>query len=223
FSAPASPQFPSNYVGKYFYAALTGQWIRVFDPSHPGSASDPDTSQPFATGLPGQARDLAVDAAGSLYYLSGDGLIDKISYKAVAVAATPINLASAFNATGLVADGGKFGGGGLDHDGYALSSSLVGRSLTVGGTKFDLGPAGAKDIVSAAGQTIALPAGRYSALKLLATGVNGAQANQVFTVTYTDGTTARFVQSISDWAMPRNYSGEATALATAYRDTAVGG
>ena len=80
FYDPASPQFPSNYVGKYFYADLSANWIRVFDPSDPGSASNPDTSQPFATDLPGGSRGLEVDAAGSLYYLSGDGLIDKISY-----------------------------------------------------------------------------------------------------------------------------------------------
>ena len=84
FYDPASPQFPSNYVGKYFYADLTGNWIRVFDPAHPGSASNPDTSQPFATNLPGGSRDLKVDAAGSLYYLSGNGLIDKISYSPAA-------------------------------------------------------------------------------------------------------------------------------------------
>ena len=84
FYDPASPQFPSNYVGKYFYADLTGNFIRVFDPSDPGSASNPDTSQPFATNLPGGSRDLTVDAAGSLYYLSGNGLIDKISYSPAA-------------------------------------------------------------------------------------------------------------------------------------------
>jgi hypothetical protein len=84
FYDPASPQFPSNYLGKYFYADLTGNWLRVFDPAHPGSASNPDTSQAFATNLPGGSRDLKVDAAGSLYYLSGNGLIDKISYSPAA-------------------------------------------------------------------------------------------------------------------------------------------
>ena len=84
FYDPATPQFPSNYVGKYFYADLTGNFIRVFDPSDPGSAANPDTSQPFATNLPGGSRDLKVDAAGSLYYLSGNGLIDKISYSPAA-------------------------------------------------------------------------------------------------------------------------------------------
>ena len=80
FYNPTTPSFPSSYVGKYFYADLGGGWIRVFDPAHPGNASHPDTSQPFATNLPGGSRDLKVDAAGSLYYLSGNGLIDKISY-----------------------------------------------------------------------------------------------------------------------------------------------
>ena len=84
FYDPTTPSFPSSYVGKYFYADLTGDWIRVFDPAHPGNASNPDTSQPFATNLPGGSRDLKVDAAGSLYYLSGNGLIDKISYSPAA-------------------------------------------------------------------------------------------------------------------------------------------
>ncbi len=127
---------------------------------------------------------------------------------------TQVNLSSAYNRTGIVADGAKFGGGGLDGDGYALSSSLVGTSVTAGGAAFDLGPAGAADVVSAAGQVIALPAGNDASLELLATGVNGSQANQTFTVTYTDGTTATFTQSISDWAIPKGYPGEATALAT---------
>ena len=68
----------------------------------------------------------------------------------------------------------------------------------------------------------ALPTGRDSVLKLLATGVNGSQLNQAFTVTYTDGTTKTFTQSISDWAIPKSYPGESVALATAYGDTYTG-
>jgi hypothetical protein len=118
-----------------------------------------------------------------------------------------------------VADGTTFGGGGLDGDGYAFSSSLLGASLTAGGVTFGRGPAGASKVVSTAGQTIALPLGNYAGLTLLATGVNGNQANQTFTVTYTDGTTATFTQSISDWFTPQRCAGESTALSTAYRDT----
>ena len=36
-------------------------------------------------------------------------------------------------------------------------------------------------------------------MNLLATAVNGNQANQTFIVTYTDGTTSSFTQSVSDW------------------------
>ena len=133
-----------------------------------------------------------------------------------------VNLSSAFNRTGIVVDGTRFRGGGLDRHGHDLSSNLLGTSLTAGGVTFDLGPAGAADVVSAAGQTIDLPAGNDAALKLLATAVNGNQASRTFTVTYTDGTTARFRQSISNWATPKRYAGESTALSTDYRDTSRG-
>ncbi len=57
--------------------------------------------------------------------------------------------------------------------------------------------------------TVALPAGNYSKLYLLGCGVNGNQANQIFTVSYTDGTTAKFTRSLSDWwGGPQNYPGE---------------
>ena len=136
-----------------------------------------------------------------------------------------VNLSSTFNRTGIVADGTKFSGSGLDGDGYAISSKLLGTTVTAGGATFGLGPAGSSDVVSAAGQTINLPSGNDSALKLLATGVNGSQANQTFTVTYTDGTTATFTQSISDWAIPQeHFPGESKAAdSTSYdRDTAIG-
>jgi hypothetical protein len=135
---------------------------------------------------------------------------------------TQVNLSSAFNRTGIVADGTKFSGGGLDGHGYAYSSTLLGTSLTAGGATFVFGPAGSADVVSAAGQTISLPSGNDSDLELLATGVNGSQPNQTFTVTYTDGTTAKFTQSLSDWAAPQGYPGESTALKTSYRDTSSG-
>jgi glucose/arabinose dehydrogenase len=84
FYDPATPQFPGSYVGKYFYGDLGAGWIRVFDAAYPGSPANPDTSRAFATGIVGGLRDLKVDAAGSLYYLAGDGgVIHKISYSQV--------------------------------------------------------------------------------------------------------------------------------------------
>ncbi len=59
-------------------------------------------------------------------------------------------------------------------------------------------------------------------MELLATGVNGNQTNQTFTVHYTDGTSQTFTQNISDWHMPQKYAGESIVLSTPYRNTAGG-
>jgi glucose/arabinose dehydrogenase len=89
FYDPPTPQFPASYVGKYFYADLSGGWIRVFDPANPGRASDPDTSSPFASGIAGGLIDLKVDLAGNLYYLTESGSVEEVSYRAPAVNVGP--------------------------------------------------------------------------------------------------------------------------------------
>jgi hypothetical protein len=69
----------------YFYEDLSSGWIRYFNPNTPNSPSTPDgNSHAFASNTPGGLRDLKVDSAGSLYYLSGgDGSIRKVSFTAV--------------------------------------------------------------------------------------------------------------------------------------------
>ena len=64
--------------------------------------------------------------------------------------------------------------------------------------------------------------GKFASLKVLAVGVNGNQEMQTFTVTYADGTSSSFTQSPSDWASPRNFSGEAVAVEMPYRLTTDG-
>ena len=160
-------------------------------------------------------------ANGKVYVATADG-VAVFGLLPTVVGEQPVNLSSAFNRTGIVVDGTKFRRGGLDGQGHDLSSNLLGTSLTAGGATFDLGPADAADVVSAAGQTIDLPAGNDAALELLATAVNRNQPRRTFTVTYTDGTRARFKQSISNWATPKRYAGESTALLTDYRDTSRG-
>src|SRR5262249_34346803 len=144
---------------------------------------------------------------------------------AVDVTQTPqsVNLAGAFNRRGIVRDGSIFLSGGLDGHGNALSANLLGTGVTIAGTFYDFGDPGSNNVVSAAGQTVALPAGNASTLSFLATGVNGNQANQTFTVNYSDGTSQTFTQSISDWFTPQNYPGESTAVTMPYRDTFFGG
>ena len=62
FYNPLVVQFPTSYVGKYFFADLCGGWIRLFDPSH-------NTASDFAAGISAPV-DLKVAADGTLYYLS---------------------------------------------------------------------------------------------------------------------------------------------------------
>jgi hypothetical protein len=133
----------------------------------------------------------------------------------------PVSLAGAFNQVGIVRDGSTFSGG-LDGGGAALSANLLGAGLVWAGTQFALGAAGANNVVAAAGQTINLPAGSFSALKFLAAAVNGNQPNQTFVVTYTDGTTDTFSQGVSDWFTPQNYGVESDAVGMAYRDLSNG-
>ena len=132
-----------------------------------------------------------------------------------------VSLAAAYNVMGQVTDGALFlSSSGLDGGGRAYSANLLGTVKTAGGISYNFGPANAPGAVSSA--TIALPAGQFGTLTLLATGVNGNQVSQKFTVTYTDGTTASFTQSLSDWCTPQNYPGESQAVPMTYRDNSNG-
>ena len=62
FYNPPTQQFPSEYIGDYFFADLCSGWIRRFDPSS-GSATG------FATGISNPV-DLKVSSNGTLFYLA---------------------------------------------------------------------------------------------------------------------------------------------------------
>jgi hypothetical protein len=91
----------------------------------------------------------------------------------------------------------------------------LGREQIGDGVVFRIGPANAPDVVT--GKTITLPAGKFASIKILATAVEGQQEMQTFTVTYTDGSSSSFTQSLSDWAFPRHYKDESIGATTAYR------
>jgi hypothetical protein len=128
-----------------------------------------------------------------------------------------VNLAGSFNRVGIVHDATTFSGG-LDGSGYAYSAELLGSTITSGGATFNLGTPNAPSAVSAAGQTIALPAGNFSTLAFLGTATHGNQVNQTFVVNYADGTSVTFTQSLSDWIHPQSYVGESIAASMSYRD-----
>lgn len=81
FYNPPTHQFPSKYVGKYFFEDLNGGWIHSYNPAKHGTLANPDVSTPFATGDANNTVAMLVDAAGSLYYLSGGGQVLRISFQ----------------------------------------------------------------------------------------------------------------------------------------------
>ena len=62
FYNPTTVQFPSGYVGDYFFSDFCSGWIRRYDPTS-------DKAVGFATGLD-RPVDLKVSKDGSLYYLT---------------------------------------------------------------------------------------------------------------------------------------------------------
>lgn len=79
FYNPPVQQFPSEFVGDYFFADLCSGWIRRFNPVS-------GTAQGFATGISSPV-DLEVSTDGSLFYLargsgSNTGVVFKIQHTA---------------------------------------------------------------------------------------------------------------------------------------------
>jgi alpha-mannosidase len=139
-----------------------------------------------------------------------------VTVKPVASGTTPVDLSAFYNVTGVYNDGSTFApAASLDRDGFSFSEQLFGTEQVGAGVPFKLGPASAPDAVT--GKTVALPAGKFASIKLLGVGLNGDQESQTFTVTYADGTSSSFTQSLSDWSAARNYPGEFAGAAMPYR------
>ncbi len=127
-----------------------------------------------------------------------------------------VDLSSAYNAIGIHTDGSTFEPrASLDGGGFAYSAEQLGTTQVWDGVLFNLGPANAPDVVTS--ETIALPAGKFDSLEMLAVGVEGNQESEIFTVTYADGSSSSYSHSISDWYTPRNFNGESVALSMPYR------
>ena len=128
----------------------------------------------------------------------------------------PVDLSSAYNATAIYSDGSQFAPtASADGEGWAYSKETLGSSQLWDGVVFNLGPANAPDVVT--GKTVTLPERRFDSVELLATGVEGGQESQVFTITYADGTSSSVTQSLSDWYESSGYKGETEAVDVPYR------
>jgi len=149
-------------------------------------------------------------------------------------AGTQVDLSSAYNVYAFYTDADESAitdAHSLDGVGFTYSADLLNSGLDFLGTQFNFGPANQANAVYGTGTPIALPGGTYAALQLLATGIEGNQASQTVTVTYTDSTTSQFTQSFSDWCSALNgngcvstgsNSGESVAVAMPYRISAAG-
>jgi glucose/arabinose dehydrogenase len=83
FYNPQTAQFPSAYVGNYFFADLCGGWIKRLDPANGNAVAA------FATGISSPV-DLKVSTDGALYYLArGAGAVGKIEYPGIADSVPP--------------------------------------------------------------------------------------------------------------------------------------
>jgi hypothetical protein len=163
---------------------------------------------------------IAAIAVASGYANSGAASGSYTISTTVSGAPVSVSLSTADTLYGLAVAGTAATGGGLDGYNQAYAANLVGSSVTWNGATFALPSAGPATAVTSA--TIALPAGNYTALSLLGSGVNGSQASQIFVVTYSDGSTTTFTQSLSDWFTPQSYSGESVAVSMAYRIAGAG-
>jgi hypothetical protein len=100
----------------------------------------------------------------------------------------------------------------------------LGNSITYSGVTYAIGAANKKNVVKGTkAPVISLTSGKYAALKLLGAAVVKNQKSVTFKVTYTDGSTTKFTQSLSDWMTPQHFAGESIALASPYCDTSAGG
>lgn len=142
---------------------------------------------------------------------------------AAVAGSTPVSLVNEFNVVGIVPDNSQFNDS-LDGDGYDCSSNILQSSFSWKGVPFELGTANqGSNVVSCAGQSIPLPAGKFSKLEMLAIGVNGAQESQNFVVTYSDSSLNQTnSQSLSDWYQSDGNTGEMQAINMDYRDQSDG-
>lgn len=120
-----------------------------------------------------------------------------------------------YNTRGI---GTSAGDANLDGVGDALKST-IGTSVFANYHSYSIGPtqAGANNVLRGGSNvSVNLPNNAYQEVHILATGINGNQVNQPFTITYADNSTATQNLSLSDWfaSAPQPYERFAVAQDT---------
>jgi hypothetical protein len=210
------------FVGMGQPAATTGSNVvtmwnigsQLTSASTTPTATSPANYLGGTSGIAADNNDSSTAQAESIYFSTEDAGSTSV----------PITDTADYNVNGIYTDGTHFScTGGFDGDGNAYSSSQLGGSATWNGTTFTFGTANVLDAWS--NTTITLPSGNYSTLTILAAAVNvtNTGTSGTFTVNYTSGPSTSITQNVSDWFVPKGFSGESIAKVTTYRDTCHGG
>lgn len=222
----------NNFTGSVNLSAsaLPSGVTATFNPSST-STSSAMTLTATSAAVTGTTYTTVTGTSGNITPLNAPYSIVSVSAAAgTGGSGTPVDLTSAFNLTGIYADGATFSSsGGMDGLGAAYSSNILTSNRIFNGVQFNFGPAGKADEAYGTGSTISLPAGQFTTLQLLATAINGPILSQPIKVTYTDGTSSSFTQSFSDWCScngakpgPGQQPGESLAVVMPYRDLSTG-
>jgi hypothetical protein len=233
--ATSITQHGATFPGKYGTGGGPAEvWIEISsNPAGPFSVYHPFNVAAGVTTYQSASITVNTLSSGTTYYIryaiknTDNGYTYRYPYTRsfTTLGAQSVSLASSFNREGIVTDGTTFASGlttAYDGGCCSLSATLLGSSTTFAGIKYSYGAANTTNTVYGTGQTINLPAGNWSNLKFLGSGVNGNQSG-TFVVNYTDGTNSTFSQNMSDWFTPQSYVGESIAATTAHRDLNGGG
>jgi|SRR6185369_7184748 hypothetical protein len=182
FYNPATPTFPAQFIGKYFFADFCAGWIKVLDPLNPpptGAAVD------FATGISSPV-DIQVANDGSLYYLArGSNSVFRVQFAGGATQPTiSINDVS-------VSEGNS----GTTTAGFIVSlSNASSQTVTVNYATADNTAHAGTDYVNASG-TLTFTPGQTS--QNISIGINGDVLNEE-TVSFNVNLTSPTNATISD-------------------------
>jgi hypothetical protein len=215
---PAATPTPSVAAGTYSAAQSVGLSDSTADSTilYTTNGTAPTLNSPvYSTPLQINSTTTVEAIAVANGYSPSAALVATYTINTTTSGPTSVNFSAVATVDAISNNGTAVANGGIDYSGNAYSESLLGGSLAWSGATFTLGAPGVASGIRQ--QTVTLTSGKFGTLSVLATAVNGAQTNQTFKVTYTDGTTSTFTQSMSDWvAGPQNYAGESVALTMAY-------
>jgi glucose/arabinose dehydrogenase len=121
FFNPATTNYPSSYIGKYFYVDLCGNWIDVL------TLSPTVTRAPFASGIAGSPLSVITGPDGNLYFASrSNNAVYKIIYTPQGGSTTVLNpVADAYVRNGTFAN-----------DNYGTAKSLGTKTSNSAGATY---------------------------------------------------------------------------------------